>query len=609
MERLVTRFDLGVMGGNLFQKITQQEFYIRCPTQEKPLKFAENAAFEGAYKVYLLAKVAELNRVLGSSDEGAKRKELITLMANYVFYTKLFKKTDMKIFKSIWLLQKKAPIIQIAGHILFKSESFMRTHCTSEAGHKLDPKDMRQYRADYIKALDAAFISRVEELQAAVTEWCAKISSFALADLPGAAKGAEELNRIFKAIVSGVKIAGQVKVMIDDMLLLHYTEGVNLSQPLLLPIIKAIAMLKGIDFEISSKITQIALLTPLIRRVIQNQLQVVWEDTLSSIEKQEKSDWRDFLTYSFETALNCTRLELNSTHVKFLSLLQPVLCSKELVKPKLHEPLVKYYERLVMLENLQKNLYYATHVVYFYKIRSYSFLFFEILSQNAVNVYLLKYLLRAFEDSKRLLDRVAYLEEKDLLMKQYKSELLNTFHDTIISPLVETVEGALRARAEANYTVKKEDNPMKDHTIDIKYFLKCEPLFLFGERISIGSTVEEQLTRRFYNLAAGNLSNWQLCEDMRCAARSLYGLAIQENLLPPKKTQQGLDVIDIAKKLQLFVGSYHYSLHTQAFFERISVDKDCINVFGVGQAVNSFCTHGMGIRSTVLSAIYKLVGR
>jgi WASH complex subunit 7 len=441
-----------------------------------------------------------------------------------------------------------------------------------------------------------------------MSEWCTKINSFTLSDLPGITKASEDLNSIFKTIMSGLSIASQIKTLTDDILLLHYTEQVNLHQPLLLPIIKAIAMLKGIDFEINAKITQISLLVPLIRRVIQNQLQVVWEDTLNSIEKQERSEWREFLKYSFTTALTTTKLELNNTHIKFLLLLKPILCSKELIKQKLYDPLLKYYEQLLILENLQKNQYNATHIVYFYKIRSYSFLFFEILSQSGANIYLLKYLLRAFEDSKRLLNCVAYLEEQDLLIKEYKAELLNTFHDTIVSSLVEAIEKSLRERVEEYYKKSKvEDNPMSSHEIDIKYFLKCEPLFLFGERISIKSIIEQRLTKRFYELTASDVQNWQLCEDMKCIAYNLYSLTIQDNLLLPKKLQQGLDIISIIKRLQYFVLNYHYSLHTQVFFERIS--KGSIDVFGVTQAVNSFNIHGMGIRNTALSAIYKLVGR
>jgi len=603
---LIKGFDLGVMSCNLFQKIIQQDFYINCSTQETPLKFIENNAFEATYKNYLQTKTSELDKVLETADKGSRRKELITLMTNYVFYCKLFNKNDIKIFKSIWSLQKKAPIIQIAAHVLFKSESFLMAHCNLEAAHKQEPKDMKQFRADYIKTLNTTYNASIEGLQMTMLEWSTKICCFTLSDLPGVTKRSRDLNNIFKIIMSGLNLASRIKTLTDDILLLHYTEQVNLSQPLLLPIIKAIAMLKGIDFEINTKMTQIALLVPLIRRVIQNQLQVVWEDALNSIDKQEKSEYCEFLKYCFSTALTTTKLELNGTHIKFLSLLKPILCSEELIKQKACSASIKFYERLMILENLQKNLYDTTHIPYFYKIRSYSFLFFEELSQSAMNLYLLKYLLRAFEDSKRLLNRVAYLEEKDLLIKQYKAELLNTFHDTITSSLTKAIENSLRKRVNEYYKKKEiENNPMKNCTTEIKYLLKYEPLFLFGERINIKSIIEQTLTKRFYELTTTNIKSWELYEDMKCIAHSLYSLNIQDNLLPPKKLQQGLDLIFIVKNLHYFVSNYHYSLHIQVFFERIT--KESIEVFGVTQAVNSFNVHGMGIRNTVLRIICKSI--
>ena len=219
---------------------------------------------------------------------------------------------------------------------------------------------------------------------------------------------------------------------------------------------------------------------------------------------------------------------------------------------------------MMALQDLQRSLYEATHLVYFYKIRSYSSLFFDVLSHNKTSIHLIKYLFKAFEDSQRLLSRVAYLEEKDVLMTQYKKELMTTFQEIIIDPIVRTVEDSLRLKIHTYYIEKmKGENPIKDGVLDVKHLIKCEPLFLFGERISIKQIIEEQLTKRFYNLTAFNPKDWQTYEDMKCLAFHLYGLELQDNLLPPQKVEQGLDLIFIVKKLQDFVANYHFSLHTQ----------------------------------------------
>ena len=149
--------------------------------------------------------------------------------------------------------------------------------------------------------------------------------------------------------------------------------------------------------------------------------------------------------------------------------------------------------------------------------------------------------------------------------------------------------------------------PLKDDNLDVSNLLKCEPLFLFGERICIKTIIEERLSKTFYNLTTFNPKDWQTYEDMKCLAYHLYGIELQDSLLPPQKVEQGLDLIFIVKHLNEFVTNYHFSLHTQTFFETTSDTKRGIDVFGVAQAANSFHTHGVGIRNTVLNAICKLV--
>ncbi len=159
-------------------------------------------------------------------------------------------------------------------------------------------------------------------------------------------------------------------------------------------------------------------------------------------------------------------------------------------------------------------------------------------------------------------------------MIQYKKEFMNTFTETIIDPVVKNIEDSLRVKIHSYYMERlKGENPIKEGCLDIKHLLKCEPLFLFGERISIKSIIEERLTKQFYNLTAFNPKDWQTYEDMKCLAYNLYGLELQDNLLPPQKVEQGLDIIFIVKKLQEFVGNYHFSLHTQVFAHSFSPPK------------------------------------
>lgn len=310
----------------------------------------------------------------------------------------------------------------------------------------------------------------------------------------------------------------------------------------------------------------------------------------------------------FNISIESAQVSLTPIRYRLLHLLRPILCAKEYCKGDYLEKLEKFFLRMTVLQDLHRYIFESTHIIYFYKIRSFSSLFFEVLSANKAYINLLKYLFRAFEDSSRLLSRVAYLEDKDALLPQYKKELYATFEEILIVPVVKAIDDALRLKIHTLYIDKMRGyTPIKDDNLDINHFLKCEPLFFFGERISIKAIIEERLNKSFYNLTTFNPKDWQTYEDMKCLAYHLYGLELQDSLLPPQKVEQGLDLIFIVKHLTEFVANYHFSLHTQTFFERTNDTKKAIDVFGMPQAANSFHTHGIGIRNTVLNVVCKLV--
>ncbi|MDR3548351.1 MAG: hypothetical protein P4M11_08840 [Candidatus Pacebacteria bacterium] len=262
---------------------------MESPSQEKPFKIVQNLDFKAAFEAYLTEKAKRLDEVLGSPNEHLERQQYVVLLCNFALYARLFRRSEPKLYKNIWALQKKAPVIQIVGHITFRSESFLKLNCGSDDGQKLDPKDMRQYRLDYLRSLDSSYEERINTLYLKVSDWCSLINSPQYADLATTKSAMESTNGMAKTIIEGISLASQVKLLTDDLLLLHYTEHVDMKPGLLMPIMKALCMIKGIDFELNSKITPLSIVMPLLKRLVQNQLSVVWEDCRNAVEKQAKS--------------------------------------------------------------------------------------------------------------------------------------------------------------------------------------------------------------------------------------------------------------------------------------------------------------------------------
>lgn len=555
------RFDAGIMGSDLFKKIIDQNLNIESLNQEKTFKISQNGEFESAFKVYLNDKITKLEKVLGTHNETFQRKDFIVLMCNYVVYTKLFQKHDQKLFKRIWTLQKRAPLIQIVGHITFKSETFLKIHCPSEAGSKLDPKDMRQYRVDYLKSLDSVYRARMEDQYLKMCEWCSQINLPCFSDMPTTPK---DIRTMCAILLNGISLASQVKILTDDLLLLHYTEQVTITEDLFIPILNGMSIIKGVDLEISSKITQISLTLPIMKRAIQDQMLRIWKVGLGEVEKMAKSEWKDFLRYVFTVASESARGTLTYTRLRFIHLLSPILSLKELVKAENQSVMEDCFSRMNVLSEFERTLYNVTHLDYFYKIRKYASMFFKLILQQKTSFHFMKYLFRVLEDSRRLLNKVAYLEKKDQLMTQYKKEIMSMFVKEIIDPIVNKVSNSLSLKIHTYYIDKiRAENPYEEEYLDIKNIVSCDSLFLFGERINIKAMIEEKMIKQFYDISAFNPNDWQTYEDMKTLAFNLFGLELQDNLLPPQKLEQGMDIIAIVKKLRDFIPNYHFSIHTQ----------------------------------------------
>lgn len=81
-----------------------------------------------------------------------------------------------------------------------------------------------------------------------------------------------------------------------------------------------------------------------------------------------------------------------------------------------------------------------------------------------------------------------------------------------------------------------------------------------------------------------------------------YGLDTVEDSLPMQTLEQGLDVLEIMRNIQIFVGKYLYNLNNQLFIEEKSNNKH-LNTISICHVANSIRTHGIGIMNTTVSHI------
>lgn len=66
----------------------------------------------------------------------------MTLLINYSLYRKLFLDDDSSLYKKIWALQKKCPIIILYNNLCVQPGHFLAKKCPLKKPPTCDPKDI-----------------------------------------------------------------------------------------------------------------------------------------------------------------------------------------------------------------------------------------------------------------------------------------------------------------------------------------------------------------------------------------------------------------------------------------------------------------------------------
>lgn len=184
----------------------------------------------------------------------------------------------------------------------------------------------------------------------------------------------------------------------------------------------------------------------------------------------------------------------------------------------------------------------------------------------------------------------------------------------ILKYVNQLVETNLRLQTHLHLQLPPTD-PFQNHSpLNFKTLL---PARFSHTYINIREEVEHYLSTMFYNLTTVVLHDWRTYGEMRryhlhSSLNSIlftmhafrlaylqYGLSTVEDNLPMQTLEQGLDILEIMRYIQVFVGSYSYNLNNQVFVEERSNNKH-LNTINISHVANSIRTHGIGIMNTTV---------
>lgn len=190
-------------------------------------------------------------------------------------------------------------------------------------------------------------------------------------------------------------------------------------------------------------------------------------------------------------------------------------------------------------------------------------------------------------------------------IQMFKETVSKELNQEVILKICNYIETYLRLDFHSNLQLDT-NNPFQTTINDYRCMIRSKPLQINGKHVIIKNNLEHYLSNMFYNLTTVSLADWKTYGGMRRLAADKFNLITFEDHLPTQTLEQGLDVLEIMRNIQVFVSRYLYNLNNQIFIEQSSNNKH-LNTINIRHIANSLRTHGTGIINTTVNFTYQFL--
>ena len=162
LRKCLLFLDKSILSGQCLQACLSHKGYEAAISSNKEL--------QNEFLNYFKVKIEKLTTTIDSHFEWQESKLVLDLVCLYFLYRKLFPKDfDKKLYRSVWSLMKKAPVVCVTGQVvIYPSELIMKT-APAPKSVTVEPKDPKQYIAFYMQKSD-------ENLEKNMQTWLGKFS-------------------------------------------------------------------------------------------------------------------------------------------------------------------------------------------------------------------------------------------------------------------------------------------------------------------------------------------------------------------------------------------------------------------------------------------------
>ncbi|KAH7727403.1 hypothetical protein AAVH_05063 [Aphelenchoides avenae] len=539
----IANIDAQLFTGFVFQNSCQQYFGA---------EFLSDKRFMERLHSVVSDMLVKWDRI--AADDMPDKNRLLSIVALGVFYHRLAPAPDKKLLRSLCATHRRIPSFHLIGDLLWTPADFILQNVEGAQGI-VGQKAV----AGIQQAKEAMLNQQAEQLQRelqitadSLAEWKTE-----MADLKQANEGLDEgqhqvLFRKTTVILKGIRIADKIGRLVKCVLSGYLAHNRTLSKTNASVIFRLIETIKVVESTFSFHWPSVLELATHATQYWSGRLLQLLENARSSLSANAKNA---SVTAALGIAENAMSQAANKHRLIVCGIALEVSSYLKNLRTAEYVEIDELLTRLDSVSNIGVVIERVTDCSFLFWHRPLSDIQFRAVFDEQLSTDRIELSLRALNDCCPLLACVRHCKEKDFV-EQFESEIFESF---------------------------------KEFT-----------------GLYIADYVTAHLAKTFYNLTAVALHDCETYKKMRLLAKHRYGLVISDSHLPSMKVDQGLDLLAVIRKLNVFVSHYSYDLNEQMFVERNSKSR-MLNVMRVQQVVNSIKTHGVGLLNSTVNAAYQLL--
>ena len=583
-----------------------------------------NKVFRTRFIACFNSLVQEKADLVGSNRELFERRDIVGLYGTLALLHKLkpaSKGPNEKLFMTMWSLQKRIPCVTVYGKAIFFPGDFLSTYFNVNQFRSLNPKpqEMDRLRKEYLANQKANFAQTVRGLHMEVSKWMIETETLVRTEVPSNHQLSPDiLRRQSRALHRGLVLANSVNTEVTTLINLHLALEVGMSKKLFRGILTCFEIVKGIEAFYKRKEPVYAETLSLIAKVYQNDVTQLIQPMMTTLQAR-RSDAKA-RPKIMDVLAACDLMVRLLQSCESLSPTRAVvieLCSNVITSEKLKQSDVQRLKFLLWQLNTQVDYQYKLRIAcstsYLYWHRAFLPFFFESIYAAPIHAPQLQYVINSYADGRMICQNKPHLPEDDESLENgYEDELYKSLLSAIVEPLCRDIDSNLRLRIHSvHLDHMRSPNPRENPRFNARrHFLALPPLRVFKRSVSLKRQVEHYLDRTFYNLTTVALHDWKTYGEMSNLAKEVYGLDLNENHLPIGTLDQGLDILQVMRNIDVFVERYLYNLNEQVFVER-SPERGArhLNSINIHSISGSIRSHGPGIMNTTVNFVYQFLSQ